>query len=130
MPESRRELTAILVRSASPMASVQLPNLINEGNQAQAVLPIREIRGLFDVIVEPIEWLLLGLTVLIVIVSGIGILVSIYNSMSERRREIAVMRALGARRSTVMAIVLLESILLSLGGGAAGWALGRGLIAG
>ncbi len=36
---------------------------------------------------------LLSLTVMIVIVSGIGILVSIYNSMSERQHEIAVMRA-------------------------------------
>ena len=129
LPENQRELTAILIRSATPAASIFLPNRINEGNQAQAVLPIREIRGLFDVIVEPIEWLLLGLTAMIVVVSGIGILVSIYNSMSDRRREIAVMRALGARRSTVMTIVLLESILLSLGGGAFGWLLGRGLIA-
>ncbi len=129
LPENQRELTAILIRSSTPAAAVFLPNRINEGNQAQAVLPIREIRGLFDVIVEPIEWLLLGLTVLIVVVSGIGILVSIYNSMSDRRREIAVMRALGARRATVMTIVLLESILLSLGGGASGWLLGRGLIA-
>jgi putative ABC transport system permease protein len=129
LPENQRELTAILVRSASPAAAVFLPNKLNEGNQAQAVLPIREIHGLFAVIVEPIEWLLLGLTVLIVVVSGIGILVSIYNSMSDRRREIAVMRALGARRSTVMAIVLIESVLLSLGGGAFGWLLGRGLIA-
>ena len=129
LPENQRELTAILIRSSTPAASIFLPNKINEGNQAQAVLPIREIRGLFDVIVEPIEWLLLGLTAMIVVVSGIGILVSIYNSMSDRRREIAVMRALGARRSTVMTIVLLESILLSLGGGAFGWLLGRGLIA-
>lgn len=129
LPEDQRELTAILVRTTSPTASMILPNRINEGNQAQAVLPIREIRGLFDAIVEPIEWLLLGLTVMIVVVSGIGILVSIYNSMSERRREIAVMRALGARRSTVMTIVLLESVMLSLGGGAIGWLLGRGLIA-
>jgi putative ABC transport system permease protein len=129
LPDSQRELTAILIRSATPAAAIFLPNKINEGNQAQAVLPIREIRSLFDVIVEPIEWLLLGLTVLIVVVSGIGILVSIYNSMSDRRREIAVMRALGARRATVMSIVLLESILLSLGGGAFGWLLGRGLIA-
>ncbi len=129
LPEGQRELTAILVRTSSPTAGMFLPNKINEGQVAQAVSPIREIRGLFDAIVEPIQWLLLGLTVLIVAVSGIGILVSIYNSMSERRREIAVMRALGARRTTVMAIVLLESVLLSLGGGAAGWLLGRGLIA-
>lgn len=129
LPEARRELTAILVRTSSTAAGMFLPNRINEGNRAQAVHPVREIRALFDVIVEPIQALLLGLTVLIVVVAGMGILVSIYNSMSERRREIAVMRALGARRSTVMAIVLIESVLLALGGGAAGWLLGRGLIA-
>jgi len=129
LPEPQREVTAILIRTSSPTAGIFLPNKINEGQVAQAVLPIREIRGLFDVIVEPIEWLLLGLTIMIVVVSGIGILVSIYNSMSERRREIAVMRALGARRTTVMTIVLLESVLLALGGGAVGWLLGRGLIA-
>ena len=59
---------------------------------------------------------------MIVVVSGIGILVSIYNSMSERQHEIAVVRALGAGRQTVMLLVLLESILLSLIGGLAGWA--------
>ena len=66
---------------------------------------------------------------MIVIVSGIGILVSIYNSMSERQHEIAVMRALGAGRRTVMLLVLLESILLSLAGGLAGWVVGHALIA-
>lgn len=129
LPVEQRELTAVLVRTSSPAASIQLPNLINEGSAAQAVMPVREIRGLFDVIVGPIETVLLALTGLIVVVSGVGILVSIYNSMSERRREIAVMRALGARRSTVRTIVLLESLLLSLTGGLAGWILGRALIA-
>ena len=129
LSEDRRELTAILVRTSSPAASIRLPNLINEGTVAQAVLPIREIRALFDVIVGPIETVLLVLTALIVVVSAVGILVSIYTSMSERRREIAVMRALGARRSTVRTIVLLESILLSLTGGLAGWVVGRTLIA-
>jgi putative ABC transport system permease protein len=129
LPEERRELTAVLVRTSSPAASIRLPNLINEGTVAQAVLPVREIRELFDVIVGPIETVLLVLTALIVVVSAVGILVSIYISMNERRREIAVMRALGARRSTVRTIVLLESILLSLTGGLAGWVLGRTMIA-
>jgi putative ABC transport system permease protein len=47
--------------------------------------------------------------------------------MSDRRHEIAVIRALGAKRRTVMLIVLLESILLALGGGLIGLALGHGL---
>jgi len=54
-------------------------------------------------------------------------LVSIYNSMSERRHEIAVIRALGAGRGTVMLIVLLESVLLCLGGGCVGWVLAHTL---
>ncbi len=92
---------------------------------AQAVLPIREMSTLFATFVDPLRMILLGLTVMIVIVSGIGILVSIYNSMSERQHEIAVMRALGAGRQTVMLLVLLESILLSLAGGLAGWVVGH-----
>ena len=59
-----------------------------------------------------------------------GILVSIYNSMADRRHEIAVMRALGAGRSTVMRVVLAESIILSLAGGLGGWILGHGMIGG
>ncbi len=122
LPENQREVTAILLLTASPpgippgLYGMDLVKKINKGQVAQAVLPIREIAGLFEVLVGPIELLLLALTVLIVVVAGIGILVSIYNSMSERRHEIAVMRALGAGRTTVMLIVLLESILLSLGG--------------
>jgi putative ABC transport system permease protein len=48
--------------------------------------------------------------------------------MSERRHEIAVIRAMGASRGTVLSIVLLESIILSVGGGLLGWLFGHGLI--
>jgi putative ABC transport system permease protein len=74
-----------------------------------------------------VQQLLLVLTLLIIVVSGVSILVSIYNSMSERRGEIAVMRALGASRGTVMMIILSESIILSLGGGLCGLILGHAL---
>src|SRR4029079_14887689 len=57
--------------------------------------------------------------------SGIVILCIISNSMSERRGEIAVMRALGAGRGTVMTIILLEATLLALGGGVLGWLAGH-----
>jgi putative ABC transport system permease protein len=48
--------------------------------------------------------------------------------MSERSHDIAVMRALGASRNAVMAIILVESILLALGGGVIGLLLGHGLV--
>ena len=91
------------------------------------MLPVLEIFTLFEVFVKPVQLVLLVLTAMICIVSGVSILVSIYNSMAGRRQEIAVMRALGASRSTVLSVVLIESIILSLGGGAAGWIMGHGL---
>ncbi len=129
LAKDKREVTAILLRTQDLYA----PGLIKDINKdfvAQAVLPIGEISRLFDTLVGPLTVLLFGLTVLVVVVSAIGIMVSIYNSMSERRHEIAVMRALGARRGKIMAIVLLESILLALLGGLCGWLLGHALVAG
>ena len=111
-------------------ASMELPRILERTHDIQAVSPIREISALLENIVGNVQLVLLVLAILVVIVAGIGMMVSIYNSMSERRQEIALMRALGARRLTVMIIILLESILLSLGGGVFGVFLGHLLIAG
>jgi len=127
LPMEQREVTSILVRTVSPLATPGLQNTINEGPSAQAVLPVREIYLLFDMFVRPAQSMLLFMSGLICIVSGISILVSIYNSMSERRHEIAVMRALGAERTTVMAVILWEAVILGFGGGVFGWLMGHGL---
>jgi putative ABC transport system permease protein len=130
LPEDQREVTSILVLCNSPMGPSFLDMKINKGKGriAQSVAPSREVTTLLDRIVGPIRIVLLVLTILIIIVAGISILVSIYNSMSERSHDIAVMRALGASRGAVMAIVLVESILLSLGGGLLGMLLAHTMI--
>lgn len=127
LPVEQREVTAILVRTSSNLVAPLLQNTINEGSQAQVVLPVLEIFTLFEVFVKPVQLVLLVLTAMICIVSGVSILVSIYNSMAGRRHEIAVMRALGASRTAVLSIILIESIMLSVGGGGIGWVLGHGL---
>lgn len=127
LPIEQREVTAVLLRTINPIVAVGLPTSINESAQAMCVAPIQEITRLFDAIVNPIQMALLTLTGLICVVSGVSILVSIYNSMSDRRNEIAVMRALGANRATVMSVILLESIILSLLGGILGWIGGHSL---
>jgi putative ABC transport system permease protein len=126
-----REVTAVLVCVPKADADRGMTDVmakrINDGKVAQAVVPVRVIADLFEGIVGKLQWILLGMAVLTVIEAGIGIMVSIYNSMSDRRHEIAVMRALGASRLTVMVIILMESILLSLMGGAMGLLLGHGM---
>ncbi len=135
LPVDQREVTAILVQTASPggmppeLLAMGLKNTVNEGRDGQAAEPVREIRTLLDLFVRPLELLLLLVTTLVVIVSAIGILVSMVGSALERSRDVAVMRALGARRSHVLAIVLLEALLLAVGGGLAGWVLGHGIVA-
>ncbi len=127
--DEHKQITAVLVciRTVPPGRSDVVAKLINDGKVAQAVVPARVIAELFESIVGKLQWILLGMAVLTVIEAGIGIMVSIYNSMSDRRHEIAIMRALGASRVIVMLIILMESILLSLMGGAAGLLLGHGI---
>ncbi|MBQ2849101.1 MAG: ABC transporter permease, partial [Thermoguttaceae bacterium] len=93
--------------------------------EAQAVAPVQEIAAFFQDVIGNIQSVLIIFAIQVVIVAGVGMMVSIYTSMNERRQEIAIMRALGARRSTVMSIILLESILLSLGGGLFGALIGH-----
>ena len=128
--EHGRRVTAILIRTDPTRVAraMTLPKIINQEGEAQAAMPAEEVTRLLEGIVGNIQAVLMVFAVMIVVVAGIGMMVSIYNSMSERRHEIAVMRALGARRATVMLIILLESILLSLGGGILGLVLGHGLI--
>ncbi len=127
LPVEQREVSAVLVRTSSDIFGMLMADSINKSNVAQCVQPIREITLLFDEFVGPVQLALLVVTALICVVSGVSILVSIYNSMSDRKHEIAVMRALGASRTTVMTVILLESVLLSMAGGVAGWAGGHAL---
>ena len=135
LPFAQREVTAILLETASlpglppELTSMGLRTTINEGREGQAVLPVAEIRQLLDLFVKPLELLLLLVTTLVVIVSAIGILVSMVGSSLERSRDVAVMRALGARRSHVLSTVLIEALLLAVGGGLAGWVLGHLIVA-
>ncbi|MDR1290358.1 MAG: ABC transporter permease [Planctomycetaceae bacterium] len=117
-------------RAYVSIAATELPAILEETPDIQAVSPVNEIATLLDNVVGNVQMVLLFLAVLVVVVAGIGMMVSIYNSMSERRQEIAIMRALGARRFTVMSVILLESILLSIGGGVLGLFLGHLLVGG
>ena len=57
---------------------------------------------------------------LVLVVAATSILVALYNTMNERRREIAIMRSLGARRLQIMRVILQEALLVSLLGAALG----------
>jgi putative ABC transport system permease protein len=123
----QREVTAILVSSGG-LWGAQLMNLINESKEAQAAAPVGEIHKMLSQTVGPLLNALIVITVITCVVAAMGILVGIYNSMNDRRRDIAVMRALGARRDAVTMIILLESLLIAIIGSIAGWIMAHGAI--
>lgn len=127
-PPVQKEVTSVLLQFKTPQAALLFEGRMKKGFRAMAVNPVRPMRQLLSDILGPVKLMLLALTALIILVSAVGVFVSIYNSMAERRREIAIMRALGASRATVMLVILAESTLLCLGGGLLGLLLGHGLV--
>ncbi len=132
-PDIQKEVTSILLVLEG--TSLQRANRaliiqgeLREGRRSQAANPVQIMARLITNLVGNIRLAFLYMTSLIIVVSGIGIFVSIYNSMSDRKREIAVMRALGARRTTVFSLILMESVLLCLLGGIFGLLFGHAIV--
>lgn len=110
------DVSAVLVKlkQENPMSGFQLDMLYNKrGNKLTFAWPIGSILAkLF----EKIAWfdkILAFVSYLVVVVASASILASIYNSMNERRREIAILRALGARRHTVFGSIVAESAAIA-----------------
>ena len=114
-----KPLTAVLVR---PKRMSDLPSLHREINvtpDTQAVLPSGVLLTIFNMMAVAEDVLKLILATIGVIVL-LYVFVSMYSATIERRREIATMRALGARRASVLTIILAESAALATVGGLAG----------
>lgn len=121
-----KPITAILVR---PKRLSDLPSLHREYNvlpETQAVFPSAILLTIFQLlgIAEEVLQIILALVALVVL---LYLFVSLYSATLERKREIATMRALGARRASLLSIVLLESAALTVLGGVCGLVGGHGL---
>ena len=113
-PDAATDVSAVLVKLKTPAAGFQLDMMFNkQGNRLTFAWPIGQIMAqLFD----KIGWfdrVLALVAYLVAFVAVTSVLVSIYNSMNERRREIAILRALGARRFTVFATIVLEAAAIT-----------------
>ncbi|MGV6815020.1 MAG: ABC transporter permease [Phycisphaerales bacterium] len=87
--------------------------------------PASTVGSLFK-IVSNVDQILLAMAIAVLCSSGISIMVALYNSMEQRRRQIAVLRVLGASKARVFAMVLTESAMIGTIGGFIGIALALG----
>jgi putative ABC transport system permease protein len=122
--EPDRELTMILVRYASPIAAASLPREINQSSALVAASPAYETARLFTVfgvgldLVRAFAAILVGASVLL-------LFVALAQALEERRYDLAILRALGARRRDVVWVLVAESVSLAAAGAVLGVALGH-----
>lgn len=110
-----REITAMLIKFKSPMNIIQFPRQINENTNLQAAVPSYEISRLFKLFGFGIETLSY-LAYLIIIVSGFSLFINLFNSMRERKYEMALIRTLGASRFQLSTMIIFESLVLTISG--------------
>jgi putative ABC transport system permease protein len=113
-PKTATDVSAVLVKLKNPAFGSSLDQMYNkQGNRLTFAWPVaKTMADLFD----KIAWfdkVLELVAYLVALVATGSILASIYNSMNERRREIAILRALGARRRLIFSVILLEAAAIS-----------------
>lgn len=113
-PKFAQDVSAVLVKLKDPGSGFQLDMIYNKrGDRLTFAWPIGAIMAkLFD----RVAWAdrVLQLICYVVVVVGLAsILATVYTSMHERRREIAILRSLGARRGLVFSTVVAESAAIA-----------------
>ncbi len=108
--------------SAAPPLVPVVFNDLRKDPSLTVALPGQEIAKLFA-IVSNIDQVFVALAGAVLVCSGVGVMLALYNSMDQRRRQIAVLRVLGASKGRVFGLILSESALIGLAGGACGVAL-------
>ncbi|GAB2606071.1 ABC transporter permease [Spirosoma areae] len=121
--EGPREITSMLIKFRNPLG-MMLARGINSNSKLQAALPNIEVNRLFSLLGVGVDTLR-GLALVIMLISGISVFVSLYNSLKERRYEMALMLSMGATRAQLFGMLLLEGLVLALIGFGLGILLSR-----
>ena len=121
--EADKMITGVLA-NVGPRTAV-LPQVLSElrrDAQWTVASPEREVVRLFG-IVSTIDQILLGMAAAVMVSSAIGVMLALYNSMEQRRRQVAVLRVLGASRGRIFGLVVTESAMIGAMGAVLGLAL-------
>lgn len=119
-----QEITSMLIKFRNPAMGMMMARNINVNSTMQTATPAIEINRLFALMGFGIDALKL-IALVIIIVSGLSVFVSLYNSLKERKYEMALMLSMGASRTKLFFLLLLEGLIISVIGFIVGIILSR-----
>ena len=122
-----KDITTLLVRyrNKKDWRSLNMPRSINENTDLQAASPAIEMNRLYSMMGVGTD-ALRNLALIIVIVSGLSIFISLFSSLKDRKYELALMRVMGASRSYLFFLIILEGLLFAILGYLLGLLLSHG----
>lgn len=130
LPKDEWLLSAILVKTRGPSPAMQLYGELRTSRDAMGAYPAQVMREFFDTFFAASLKAFLLVASLVIVVAGVSILVSIYNSISGRMQEIAIMRALGATRKRIVLLICMEAGIIGAIGTFIGLLVGHAMVAG
>lgn len=122
--DSIREITSLLIQYRNPLAAIQMPRFVNDNSRLQAASPAFETSRIFSILGIGVG-ALRGFAGVLIFISGLSIFIALYNSLKDRRYDLAIMRALGAGRMKLFISILMEGGFLATAGSAFGIVLGH-----
>jgi putative ABC transport system permease protein len=129
IPESgKAAISAVMLFPKPGVHKALLLAQLNKRTQLQVADVDAEVHNLLR-IVGNVDRVFFIIAVLVVMIGVMSVSVGIYNTLSARQRELAILRILGARRITIFGMLVGEASLVSALGGALGLALGHLLVA-
>jgi putative ABC transport system permease protein len=120
-------VTPTVIELQVPGGSAKVEATIGRLKQDLPELQIQPVRQLVEgesKIVDRTHALMYGAVLLIALTVAVSVLATLSASVLERRRDFALMKALGGSQTQLMAIFLLEAVILAIAGVAAGFLAG------
>ena len=114
MDLSPSNITAVLLGVNSKLTIFQLQRWINEYPEEAltSILPGVALQELWR-IVGVVENILLGISSIVILTTLMGMTAIVFSSLSERRREMAIWRAMGASPKIIIGLLMLEAFIIS-----------------
>lgn len=125
--DSTKEITSLLIQYRSAMGAIQLPRFVNAQSSLQAASPAFETARLFSILGVGVD-ILMAFAYVLIFISALSIFIALYNSLKERRYDLAIMRSMGATRVKLVVTILSEGVLLTVLGSVIGLLLGHAVV--